>query len=78
MRVTVVVDQAGKVVASTQVHRSDYPATIAAGAESDVPMAIPTLIANPGQTIHELTVPDNLAKLDAVEFHARLADYVRS
>ncbi len=48
MKVTVVVDQSGQVVACMQAHHSEGPIAD----ESDGMTAFPTLIAKAGQSIH--------------------------
>ena len=76
MKVTVVANEVGEVVASMRAQESDRAATPEPTSQSSEPVGFPTLIPNPGQTIHELTVPDDLGRLGAADFHARLTDHL--
>ncbi|HXD71643.1 MAG TPA: hypothetical protein VN615_17385 [Gaiellales bacterium] len=81
MKVTAVVDESGQVVASMQAHHSDQRALTGLGGKQalEVPEANVALVVIPGHTVHEITVPDDLANVsDADEFHRRLAEHVAS
>ena len=73
MKVTVVVDQSGKVLGCVQAHQSEGPVR----SESHGMSSFPSLIAKEGQSIQELTVPDELRDLSAPELHARLGAFVQ-
>jgi hypothetical protein len=79
MKVTAVVDHHGEVVASVRGHQSEFPALATLGGDKVAaqPQAYPTLIAKPGQTIHELEVPDEVGDMsDAEKFHRRVTDHL--
>jgi hypothetical protein len=73
VNVTVVVAETGEVVASVQAHASDFSMERLG---ADEPVAFPTLIPNAGQSVHEITVPDDVQTDDAQEFHSRLAGHL--
>jgi hypothetical protein len=73
MNVTVVLEQDGSIAASMLAHAADH--------ENPQPgpggvIAIPNLVAEPGQSLREIVVPDDLGSLSGDKLHESLVQYL--